>query len=1000
MKRIVAFLLTLLMLMALLPADVQVEAAEQATEKPFYLLNSGVIEGEDFSNILNFPSPYTYPLTEDTVTPLVSAYGVDGIENIAPKMKEDFNARPDGTRYIELGLVQTAFRKRAEKVVYFDAAVEMTRNWILDFLKYYKEIGGKIDGIIVDVEYIDSHGWYLQDYYKGTNNKTQNTNIYADIVNDPRYKTEIRPLLEELGFEFYPNPSGEKSEIWTIYPGDSKTYSSKSYEVWNHVMDVREREAINEAVLEPLLQYYPDGVVSDYQSGTHMAWEKSLNNLGAVRKYNITGAGNVTNYNTYTGRPESGYFDSTPMSTNNPPSYNKAIYVATPFSKTLYDVNLFKSICASSEDCRITACIGNYEYGINDQWELLTPAAGPAYSGTPYYTEILYHIGMLDPVPYLGFIVESKLSRDGFYMYDSLLTTNDILVELSRVAGYSDRKPILTDSRWNDGYILSGMYSGGRNIWRITPDTTLVSVEDFKVKDRAPTFRVNGMTVTFPQGRIIEDGEISRAGSCGYWVETPAGVNPVVTSTATRYEYDPSLWVNFEDYTVGAAFTNALGMPKKCWDVGGSPVIATGSNGNALAVPKNSSVTLLKLPKNITAGDAYAKQQAWEVTVTLPSGFSGDVRLLQCSDNDGGIKFADGKIYYDVKGSYQELSGVSGSGGTYIVKREVDFRSSAFTCSYAVYDASGNLLGEVKDVQMSQFALPVSSMTFVVYRTNDAVLLDDIIMYPTGTSTVLELFEAKNGIELTDLNGARTEDTAYRMSWMNATGEYKVAYVYDSSTGNVIEKVDMGPGMDGVVTGVVKPNGKAITIAVDVQTVTAPTMPNYDEGYFDWVPYGSSVAPGTDPVGDGDSGTETGDTQGTEPPEVLGTIPGWTGATNPSQATDPAGGNSAVTKKRMDPGLIVLIICLSIAILGGGGFVLYWYVIMPKLKTKPTVAADADEDAVMDTEADQWMSETQVIPEVTGVCVEADFSAETQIVNVEEALQTQETPEAEETDAE
>ena len=41
------------------------------------------------------------------------------------------------------------------------------------------------------------------------------------------------------------------------------------------------------------------------------------------------------------------------------------------------------------------------------------------------------------------------------------------------------------------------MYAGGRNIWRITPDTTKVSVEDFKIKDRAPTFKVGGVTITF-----------------------------------------------------------------------------------------------------------------------------------------------------------------------------------------------------------------------------------------------------------------------------------------------------------------------------------------------------------------------------------------------------------------------------------------------------------------------------------------------------------------------
>ena len=983
MKRVIALLLTVLMLVLLLPANVQVEAAEQATKEPFYLVNCGVLEDEPLSNILNFPSFYTYPMTEDTESPRIYAYGVDDIENIAPKMKEDFNARPDGTRYIELGLVQTAFHKKVEKVVYFDAAVEMTKTWVTDFLKYYKEIGGKIDGIILDLEYIESHGWYLQDYYKGTRNKTANPNIYADIVNDSRYKTRIRPMLEELGFEFYANPSGEKSEIWTIYPGDSKTYSSKSYEIWNYVMDVLERQAMNEAILEPLLQYYPDGVVGDYQSGTYVSWEKHMDNYGAQRKYNMTGAGNVASYNSYVGRPESNFFDSTPMSTKQIPSYNKAIWTATPFSKTLYDVNLFKSIAKATPDGRISATIGNYEYGINDSWEQLNPAAGATYSGTPYYSELVFHLGLMDPEPYIGFIVSSKLSRDGFYMYDSLHTTNDVMAELSRVAGYSDRKPILTDARWNDGYMLSGMYAGGRNIWRITPDTTQVSLEDFKVKDRAPTFSVNGVTVTFPQGRIIEDGEISRAGSCGYWVETPAGVNPVVSSTANRYANDPSLWVNFEEYTVGATFTSDLGLPKKCWETTGSPKIASGNNGNALELNNYSSVSCVTLPKNITAGDEYAKQQAWEVNVTLPSGFSGDLWVLKCTDSDNGVKISGSKVYYDENGKLKELSGVSLSAGTYTIKREVDFRTkNAYTASYAVYDASGNLLGEVKNVAMGAFELPVAKVTFSTGAVSSAVLMDDFAMYPTGTATVLELFETKYGRELGDITASRIEDTGYRMSWMNASSEYKIAYIYDGMTGNVLKKVEMAPGMDGVATGVAKPNGKAMTIAVEVQTVSAPETPNYDEGYFDWEPYGSSVDPSTG-GGNADNGNngDGEETLGTLPPEIMETLPGWTGATDPNQGTDSTGGNDPA-KKKMDPGLIVLIICLSIFILGGGGFVLYWYVIKPKLEAKPE---QMQEEAEETEEAQEpWVSETQVIPNMEKESGNVDFSAETQIVHIEE----------------
>ena len=106
-----------------------------------------------------------------------------------------------------------------------------------------------------------------------------------------------------------------------------------------------------------------------------------------------------------------------------------------------------------------------------------------------------------------------------------------------------------------------------------------------------------------------------------------------------------------------------------------------------------------------------------------------------------------------------------------------------------------------------------------------------------------------------------------------------------------------------------------------------------------------------------------------------------TGATDPNQGTDSTGGNDPA-KKKMDPGLIVLIICLSIFILGGGGFVLYWYVIKPKLEAKPE---QMQEEAEETEEAQEpWVSETQVIPNMEKESGNVDFSAETQIVHIEE----------------
>lgn len=920
MKKLLAILLVLAML---LPVGLVTPAqAEEAERKGFYVLNWGGFETQ-YPNIYDLPFFWAYPLNENSTEGKISWLDVSDISQLAQMLKEKFDAQPEGTRYINYNLPQAAMPAVPELVVYHDKAEKIIYDWIDAFLAEYKSIGGLLDGIVIDSEYIRSHAYYLQDYYTGKGGKTQNNNIYADIVNDPRYAERIRPMLEELGFEFYPNPSGEKSEIWTIYPGGN-AYSATSYAVWNSVMDYLEREMLSRSVLEPLLKYYPDAGMSDYQSGYYTAWEQTVDMHGTLRPYNLISAGNVANYNAYCGRPEADFFNSGMQTTKQLPAYTDAIFEASPFTATLWEANMFKDIQCSNPTGRIDAWLGNYEYNRYANGELIDKGYKETYSGTPYYSEIIFHLGLMNVEVFEGFIIGSKLARDEFFFDESMKVTSDALVELSRVAGYADRKAIVQKGNWNDDYILTGMYSGGRNIWRITPDTNKVSVEDFKISDKAPTFKIGGVTITFPQGRIIEDGEVSRAGTCGYWVETPANVKPVVTGDANRYVNDPALWVNFED-------PNALANPVGCWKVEGSALVAEGINGNALAIGNNTTVKCVTLPGNINAGDVYAKQQGWELYVELPEGFTGDLQLLKCGENDGGFKISGDKLYYDENGEYKELSGVSLAAGTYILRREVDFRNQdAFTCNYAVTDLSGNVLGNVEGVLMKSFELPVAEITLATEGASGTVLVDDLSLYPMGTNTNLRLFKAEMGQELTDITAAVTEATGYRMSWLNATGDYKIAYIYDTATQVIIDKVEMAPGMDGVATGVYDPAGKEVTFGVQVHTVPAPAQTDYSAGDFDWKPYEVAYT-------SFDYSNTTGETVPVRSNPDDPNDPDANRPTNPDgtpSPTYPDGTPVPSADKKLDAGLIILIVCAAVALFGGGGFCLYWFVIKPKQNTK------------------------------------------------------------------
>ena len=906
MKKMTAYILILVLVASMLPMG---SSAAKLGDKPFYFVNVSGGFG-DLPNCYSMPMFYTYPMTADSKEPRVSYAGTDNVAEIAQKLKEDFNSRPVGTRYFQYCAMYTVLHAKAETVVYYDVAKEMVKKWLETFLKEYSRIGGELDGVVIDLEYIESHAYYLRDYYKGTRNKTKNERIYHEIVSDSRYKTQIRDALEDAGFKFFEDPKGEKPEIWCTYSSEGQPGHENCYSIWNALMDNRECAAITEAVYDPLVKYYPNASVCDYQSGDFKGWVKSVDNFGAIRSWNLNKAGNTSNYNSYSTRPVKAFYgtDSAPNYAI-PPSYNKAYYAPSSFQNAQFDVNLIKDMYTSTDNGNISLWVADYLYNIESkEWDVELEGSVTTYSNTPYYSELVYHYSLMDPKPLLGFAVQSRIFKHGGEYETCIKVLSELMVELTRVAGASDRKPIWTKSNWSGGYVMSGMYAAGRNIWRLTPDTTLVSLKDFKVAGDAPTFSVDGLTIKFPGGKIIEDGKISEVGSCGYWIETPADVYPVITGTADRYRENPAYLENFEGYQVGAEFTSKTALLKGTWDAVGSAAIRANGNNKVLQLTGSTTVANMKLPKNVTAGDEYAKQQVWEITFTLPEGNYGALTLLSCCDKDGGLKVEKGKVYYDEKGSFKELEGVTLGAGTYTLLRTVDFRKEkAYTNSYTLYNAAGNVVGEVKDVPMvTDLSLPVQYIACKTIGAANPVFLDNYKLYAAGANMVFELYETKYGRELSDVTAKRTEDTAYRMSWLNATDSDKyysvVAAYYDGDTlvsEKVVKSLTVTPGTDGVETGVVGKGSAGQTLLVYLREDGAPVIPPAGDG---GTTDGSVNNNGSvnEPSGNGNANTPNGE-----------------GSQTPNAPQDDLGGG----KKGI--GVVIIVIAVIVVAAGACGAVLW-----------------------------------------------------------------------------
>ena len=361
MKRFFAILLTLLMV---LPMCLVAQAGEVDPDvKPFQFVNWSA-PLEEFSNFWKMPYLWNDPSWKnpgiETLPISFPGYAGKDITAIAEAMKEVLDEYPDGARYINFPML---IESQAELVVYLDKGTELVQEWLEEFLSEYKAIGGKLDGLSFDVEYITIQSYYI------TQELSKDPLLFNEIVNDPRYATEIRPLLEERGFKFYENVTDYTPEIYSAATNSGSEYAV-SRSVWDTVMRNRVNAYITEASA-PLYKYYPDAKSSNYCHAANASWVKTISDLGGVigGGGNTNYAGNTSNENSYFIRPGADYYtnlqDSTPTS-KKPVSFNAAHYAETQFHMFLWDMHIFKNMYASSDNNRISAYFSGFNYTKRD----------------------------------------------------------------------------------------------------------------------------------------------------------------------------------------------------------------------------------------------------------------------------------------------------------------------------------------------------------------------------------------------------------------------------------------------------------------------------------------------------------------------------------------------------------------------------------------------------------------------------------------------------------
>ena len=325
---------------------------------------------------------------------------------------------------------------------------------------------------------------------------------------------------------------------------------------------------------------------------------------------------------------------------------------------------------------------------------------------------------------------------------------------------------------------------------------------------------------------------------------------PTITSDANRYVKYPAYSETFTNYKEGMVFNYKNAQYTHTWesflqDDATTTVELNPSNDKdkVLAFAGSGLLSNVKIPSYITAGDSYAKQQSWQVSISLdalPAGTS-EVVVLNAGGASGatiedGFRIFDGKLYYGAATGYIAFENVTPAANTeYTLKRTLDFNNEEQVIgNYYVYDAEGNLLDKVENIGLGELKVKVEKINFSATDFDgNTMYLDDYKLYAIGIGMTFEVYNADTGIQVADATAAQNNDAAYRLSWMNnsgATAIYNVVATYSDGSKEVVKTVEMKPGYDAVNTGIVKANGKGVTLSIELVSTTGDAnTPSTDE---------------------------------------------------------------------------------------------------------------------------------------------------------------------------
>lgn len=406
----------------------------------------------------------------------------EGIITYAKRIANELSNMPEGKRCIDLTRISAKLDDEKENHLWWDIGADKLRAVTTQLYKELKANGAALDYVIDDFEGGMSM-WSI---------KSENI---EEIMRDSRYETEIRPLLVENGFEFSTDGASELDPIFQFT-------QNNMYHVWNGVMSRRVSEYYNRTMYEPIKEFYPDVKYSNYGMTESLGLNKIYD--GAGHKDYL--AGRSYKAGTHSSPVLYGGLGAITKQGRQPEDYPHDKFDSTSYNTVLFSLIRVQDVMTSG-DGKIMPWIPCFNAADSDM-------------NNDYYDELVFHLGLLGADPLLIFNPASEnLINDENHL-------SALLEELNSVLG-SGIKNTLTNkvTPWDSAYLLSGMETADKTIWRITPDLYVpgVSTDNFLSDKEKLIFQIGNQVVIFPEGSKIIENTMS---DYGYWIESPKGTIP------------------------------------------------------------------------------------------------------------------------------------------------------------------------------------------------------------------------------------------------------------------------------------------------------------------------------------------------------------------------------------------------------------------------------------------------------------------------------------------